>query len=104
MGGVIIFNPVDVMKPGWEIRFYNSGLWKAKRTEILKRDRWECAHCRMAGIYTKADCVHHIIHLKDNPSLALSNQNLVSLCNICHNLQHPEKLGHEVQFTNQEWF
>ena len=36
--------------------------------------------------------MHHIHHIEDRPDLALVDWNLVSLCNNCHNQEHPEKL------------
>ena len=87
-----------------ELKFYATTAWRRKRKEILKRDRYECQRCKREGWYTKAQCVHHIVHLKDNPELALMDSNLTSLCNSCHDKEHPEKLGHKPQFTNEEWF
>jgi predicted kinase len=34
--------------------------------------------------------VHHIKQLEEYPELALDPDNLVSLCNLCHNREHPE--------------
>lgn len=83
----------------WDVAcksFYNSSLWRHKREEVLHLDHNECQLCKQRGIITKAQTVHHIIHLRDNPSLALSiynnnNRQLISLCNDCHNKVHPEK-------------
>ena len=72
--------------------FYRSTIWRVKRKEILKRDNNECQKCKSNGRYSKADCVHHIKHLKDRPDLALVDSNLISVCDICHNILHPEKL------------
>ncbi len=72
--------------------FYLSGPWKAKRKEILKRDNFECQLCKEQGSYSRADTVHHIIHLEDNWELRLEDDNLVSVCSSCHNKEHPEKL------------
>jgi len=71
--------------------FYNSSLWLKKRADVLDRDNNECQICKSNGLYNQADCVHHIKHLKDNPELALDEDNLLSLCNECHNEEHPEK-------------
>ncbi|CAJ0571029.1 unnamed protein product, partial [Mesorhabditis spiculigera] len=35
--------------------------------------------------------VHHIKPLEDFPDLALSDDNLESICPTCHNQEHPEK-------------
>lgn len=78
------------------VQFYKSALWKRKRAEVLRLDRYECQMCKEAGRYTRATTVHHVKHLKDRPDLALSmydgkERQLVSLCTECHNKAHPEK-------------
>ena len=84
-------------------RFYKSAVWKQKRQEILIRDHFECQDCRKrieeAAItgeqlhgwqrsIHRAQQVHHIQPLKERPDLALRDDNLVSLCIMCHNLRH----------------
>nr|DAX89298.1 MAG TPA: NinG recombination protein [Caudoviricetes sp.] len=76
----------------FDIDFYQSKEWRDKRDEILKRDNFECQKCKGKGRYSKAITVHHIKHYKKYPSLALTDSNLISLCNQCHNEEHPEKL------------
>ena len=39
----------------------------------------------------QATTVHHIKHYDEYPELALNNDNLISLCEACHNNMHPEK-------------
>ncbi|KOA86403.1 HNH endonuclease [Clostridium botulinum] len=84
--------------------FYKTTVWINKRKEILKRDNNECQRCKSLGRFSKAECVHHIKHLKDRPDLALENKNLLSVCNTCHNILHPEKLHHsdKAKFKNKE--
>ena len=83
---------IDFINDGEVIKFYKSKEWRTKRAEILKRDNNECQDCKDLGLYSKADCVHHLVHIKVNPYLGLTNNNLRSLCNNHHNLAHPEKL------------
>lgn len=78
------------------IKFYKSSKWIKKRKEILERDNNECQSCKNKGLATvgqstKLD-VHHIKHLENNWDLRLNNDNLITLCVTCHNLEHPEKL------------
>lgn len=73
--------------------FYKSNAWKQKRKEILIRDNYECQRCKAQGKYTKATVVHHKKHYQEHKELGLVDSNLISLCDICHNLEHPEKLG-----------
>ena len=84
-------------------RFYHSGAWQRKRTEVLKRDHYECQECRKRITtaskegrqlhgweihLNRATCVHHIKELADHPELALDEENLMSLCDRCHNDIH----------------
>lgn len=75
-----------------EHKFYKTKEWRKKRLEMLKRDNFECQMCKERGLQTQAQTVHHIVHLRDDRSLALEDSNLISLCNSCHNEVHPEKL------------
>jgi 5-methylcytosine-specific restriction endonuclease McrA len=95
-------------------QFYHTEDWRELREEVLYFYHYECQECLQKGIYTKADCVHHVNEVKHRPDLALSryytdikgnNQpNLVPLCNQCHNIVH-DKLGeyqNKDRFTNEE--
>lgn len=85
-------------------RFYASGAWKRARLAALRRDRWKCQDClRRIRARQKenpgysqrvpdAQMVHHIRELETHPELALTLDNLISLCSACHNARHPEKL------------
>ena len=86
------------------IKSYKDIRWLRKRKQMLKRDNNECQRCKHKGKFHKAECVHHIKHLKKYPNLALVDSNLISLCFICHNEEHPEKLHskHKKQFINKE--
>lgn len=94
--------------------FYLTEEWKELRQEVLDSFYNECQECLKKGIYTKADCVHHINEVKKRPDLALSRYyidskgnkqlNLVPLCNQCHNNVH-DKLGEwnkKDKFINEE--
>lgn len=85
-------------------KFYKSVEWIKKRKQILKRDNYECQKCKSFGKYHKAECVHHKKHLRKAPELALTDSNLISLCNVCHNEEHPEKLNNKAKkrFINEE--
>ncbi|MBT2576857.1 HNH endonuclease [Bacillus sp. ISL-8] len=76
-------------------RFYNSTVWKNCRRLALERDNYLCQECLKQNTITTADMVHHIEHFKDKPEKSLVLSNLISLCNACHNKEHPEKSGGE---------
>lgn len=87
------------------MKFYKSSEWIKLRQEVLNRDRHECQKCKGKGKFRKADCVHHIKHVKEYPLLALEPTNLISLCNSCHDEEHPEKLrkkSSKEKFINEE--
>lgn len=67
---------------------YKTGKWKQKRSSILRRDGYECKHCKRHGKATLANTVHHIIPIEVDTTLAYTNQNLISLCNSCHESMH----------------
>lgn len=58
--------------------------WQRKRAEILRRDKYLCRHCLRYGRRRDADQVHHIVARAEAPELALTSNNLVSLCSACH--------------------
>lgn len=88
------------------LAFYHSLEWKKKRAEILARDNNECQKCKKKGRVTKANAVHHIKHYRTHKHLALENSNLISLCNACHNEEHPEKFnnGDNAEDIHEERF
>lgn len=79
--------------------FYLSGAWKRARLQALERDCYLCQEClrqMRAGRVLRprhATMVHHIKPRSAYPELALSLDNLESLCNICHERMTPERRG-----------
>lgn len=89
------------------MKFYKSRAWMDLRLKALFRDNYECQHCKAKGKYRKADCVHHIQEVKDFPWLALVLDNLLCLCNTCHNIVHGRNTIWELnrkqpKFVNEE--
>lgn len=68
--------------------FYKSWAWKKCREVVLIRDDYLCQVCAKHGQLTAAKIVHHIVHLKDDPLLALEEDNLMSVCHPCHETIH----------------
>lgn len=78
--------------------FYLSPAWRRLRRRVLAADKYECQDCKARGRYTRANTVHHVMHLDEHPELALSetyqdetgaeHRQLVSLCHDCHEQQH----------------
>jgi 5-methylcytosine-specific restriction enzyme A len=70
-------------------KFYNSRKWRNKRIQALKRDNYECQRCKHKGKVTLTSLqVHHKKEVKTHPELALSIDNLETLCIKCHNEEH----------------
>ena len=65
--------------------FRNSREWKEKRKEIQQRDKNLCRYCLSKNrlVYDQID-IHHIVPLKINFEMRLDNDNLISLCRMCH--------------------
>jgi 5-methylcytosine-specific restriction enzyme A len=86
------------------MKFYKSREWRTLRLEALRRDNNECQMCKDQGKYHKAECVHHIKEVKDYPMLALTLDNLMCLCNKCHNKVHDRLSIREKKkiFINEE--
>lgn len=65
--------------------FYNSTAWKRKRQQILVRDKGIDVYMYMTeGRVVKAEHVHHIVELEEDSSLALVDDNLISLSAATH--------------------
>ena len=52
------------------------------KKSVLQRDG-ACIHCG-----DTAEIVHHELERKDYPELVLTENNMISLCNTCHKIQH----------------
>lgn len=97
----------ELVANGEENKVYKLQLWRRKRAAILKRDNYECQHCKRKAWrrkIVKATHVHHIKELKYYPELALDDDNLISLCFECHEEQHDRNENNRKQpkFVNEE--
>ena len=79
--------------------FYDSLEWKRIRKVVLSRDLGLCLVCKDKGIISYADIVHHIVELKEDSSKSLDINNLISLCNGCHNKIHSQ---YKINKTNSQ--
>lgn len=84
------------------MNFYKTVKWKKKRESILRRDGYECRECKRYGKVTEANTVHHVNTLETHPLLALVSENLISLCNRCHEAMHIRRT-HELTAKGKEW-
>lgn len=76
------------MAKAFSDKFYHSKKWKNIRAFVLQRDFYMCKICKMPNSST----VHHIKELTpmniNDSSISVNPDNLVTLCNRCHNLIH----------------
>lgn len=73
--------------------FYLTKKWKLKRSNVLKRDEYKCRECGRYGKTTPATTVHHCWTLEEYPEYKLDSNNLISLCNKCHESMHNRFTG-----------
>ena len=84
------------------MRLYKTKRWERKRAAVLRRDEYLCQECKRYGKTTQATTVHHIYPLEDYPELALVGDNLISLCNACHERMHDRMTG-EITELGKQW-
>jgi 5-methylcytosine-specific restriction protein A len=72
--------------------FYRSKEWDKVRKARLALDTGLCQKCKKEGKITIADMVHHKVEIKDDWDKRLDIDNLISLCNKCHNSIHKKSL------------
>jgi len=84
------------------VRLYKTKRWERKRAAVLRRDEYLCQECKRYGKTVQANTVHHIYPLEDYPELALVGDNLISLCNACHERMHDRMTG-EVTELGRQW-
>lgn len=82
--------------------FYKTCRWNKKREVILKRDNYLCRECSRYNKTTAADTVHHIYPMQEYPELKMVNDNLVSLCNKCHEGMH-DRTSRLLTDKGMEW-
>ncbi|WP_153123264.1 HNH endonuclease [Peribacillus tepidiphilus] len=79
------------------MKFYKSKEWRELRQKAIKRDKYECQHCKRKGKVTTRKTlnkygkptkmeVNHIKPVRTHPHLALELDNLEYLCIDCHNI------------------
>ena len=84
------------------MNFYKTSAWKRKRQIILRRDKYMCMECKRYGRTTEATTVHHIYPINVRADLKLKSENLISLCNACHEKMHNRETD-ELTETGKKW-
>jgi len=68
---------------------YQDKRWRIIKPIVRRRDMDRCRLCFEAHRFTDMQMVHHIVEPEDNNSLAYEPDNLICLCESCH--QHVHK-------------
>lgn len=100
-------------------KFYNSAAWygpNGLRQQALKRDNFECQECKRQGrVHIDSNKVHgerktielnvhHIKEIETHPELALTLNNLETLCLFHHNLIHEKNfVKREEKWNDEKW-
>ncbi|WP_084040620.1 HNH endonuclease [Gracilibacillus boraciitolerans] len=69
--------------------FYNSQAWKDLKSDCYQRDKGCCVECGKL-VYGKQVHHHHKIPIAVQPNLKLDKDNVVTVCNQCHNVLENE--------------
>ena len=76
------------------IKFIKSKQWHNKSQEIKRLDCYRCLVCQSLGLISPVYLeVHHIIKYRNNSSLALDNNNLITLCVNHHKMADSNKIA-----------
>jgi len=81
---------------GQERQIRRSNRWTEKSREIRERSNWICEVCKQEKRYTTEGVqVHHIERIKNNPSLAYDDSNLIALCKKHHDMAENGEISAE---------
>ena len=69
---------------------YNNPRWEPIKQKARDRDNGLCLVCLLGKRIVSSQAVHHIITIKDNIAKAFNINNLICLCESCHQLVHAQ--------------
>ena len=77
-------------------RFRWTRAWSSKSLIVKQRDKFLCQVCKQSGRYTYKNLeVHHIVTLREDFNLRLSEDNLITLCEYHHELAERGEITRE---------
>lgn len=85
-----------------EQSFYSSDPWRLKREKIKDKDNGCCLLCLNEHKIKSMDTVHHIIELKEDWDKRFEEDNLISLCESCHQVVHNKYKTSDKEQTQNE--
>lgn len=74
-------------------KFYKSKEWNKVRQLAILRDHALCKDCLDNNTITSYNTVHHIVPIKEDWSKRLDINNLICLCESCHQKRHNNMKG-----------
>ena len=74
-------------------KFYKSREWNKVRQLTIVKDHALCKDCLDRNIITPYNTVHHIVPIKDDWNKRLDVDNLICLCESCHQKRHNNMKG-----------
>jgi len=96
--------PIRLDTPEGRQKFYQSREWKLIRRLKLTEHPF-CEICWNNGEKTRAEDVHHIVDIEDDPTKCLTYNNLQSLCKSCHSkitsFDHP--IAQKWESAHKKW-
>ena len=72
--------------------------WQKKRLEILQRDEWTCRWCGEKEVSLH---VHHVKYKKGKQPWESDNNDLITVCEYCHESEHLYRLEAENSLINE---
>lgn len=85
------------------LAFRRTKAWRDKSIEVRKRQHYMCVCCahNLEGttnrLNTKDLSVHHIIPIEDDYELRLDNENLITVCDMHHEMCEAGKISRNIQ-------
>lgn len=74
-------------------KFYKSKEWNTVRQLAIVRDHALCKDCLDNNVITPYNTVHHVVPIKEDWSRRLDINNLICLCESCHQKRHSSMKG-----------
>ena len=84
-----------------EQKFYSSKEWLRVRDIIRGLDNNLCLMCLDKNELNNSGTIHHIEELKDNWSKRFDKDNLISLCESCHQKVHRKYLSNKEEIQHE---
>ena len=71
-------------------KVYHTKQWDIAKRQVALRDNSLCRLCFSNRSWTASQLVHHIVEVEEDSTLIYSADNLISLCESCHQQVHAE--------------